>query len=82
MKNVNMWVSEFDTDGVNYWPKNAIESESDPTTEGVSFYPIINERRVTRASYRPYISGSKEWRDAANDALASRGRSNFQNGKR
>lgn len=82
MKNVNMWASEWDTDGISYWPKDAVESETDPTTDTVSYYPVINEKRVRGSRYTPYTAGSKEWRDAANRALASRGRSNFQNGKR
>lgn len=79
MANVNMWAAEWDTDGVNYWPKSSVESETRPSEQ---HYPVINERRVRGSRYTPYKSGSKEWRDAANRTLSSRAQANFQNGKR
>jgi hypothetical protein len=45
---------------------------------GEYWYPVVSDRRVRGASYTPYVKGSEAWLKAANRALASRARSNFE----
>jgi hypothetical protein len=46
--------------------------------DGKYVYPVVSESRVSGSSYTPYVLGSKEWRDAANRALANIARGNFE----
>jgi hypothetical protein len=49
----------------NYEP--IVKSPSRPIGE---YYPVINTRRVKGYAYIPYVTGSREWREAANSWLA------------
>lgn len=45
---------------------------------GEYWYPVISSRRVRGSNYTPYQKGSEAWKQAANRALASHARSNFE----
>ena len=64
---------------MNKWTngKQIITSETCPSDD---FYAVVNEKRVNKrqATYRPYESGSAEWRKDANRQLADAARSAFE----
>lgn len=62
---------------MNKWTdgKKVAVSEKRP---GEYWYPVVNFRRVHGPEYRPYETGSTEWRRAANHVLASAAQTNFE----
>jgi hypothetical protein len=63
---------------INKWETDNGIVKSETRPEGEYVYPIIAMSRVSGSNYRPYVSGSKAWREAANKALANHARSNFE----
>lgn len=64
---------------MNKWTngKQIITSETRPNSD---FYAVISEKRVNKrqGTYRPYESGSAEWRKDANRQLADTARTAFE----
>lgn len=62
---------------MNLWSdgKETVKSESRPSHD---HHPVINLRRISGANWRPYTTGSDEWKRAANRSLASIAQSNFE----
>lgn len=66
MSNINKWQTE----------KGIVKSPDRP--KGDCVYPVVSYSRVSGHKYYPYVAGSKQWREAANHALESEARANFE----
>jgi hypothetical protein len=68
MNNINKWDNDY----------LRVITVSSIRPEGPGWYPVVSLSRVRGSSYTPYVSGSVEWRDAANRLLADFARANFE----
>lgn len=62
----------------NKWQNGNGQIVTSETRPDEYSYPIVAMSRVSGSSFAPYTVGSEAWRKAANEALASYARSNFE----